>query len=296
MPLLILCHHRPVYPLPNGTSTSNNFLDELWLVPQKQVPYSKSFYELLRTDRIALSFAVVDKVLIYLNGLRSSFFRTRARRMCLRWVLEHQEVTGDWAGIFPPMYLGLLALSLEGYKVEDDCMQRGLRALERFTWQDSSGRRMQACVSPVWDTALMIIGISDCGMLKDTEDMRKAVEWVQHKQLLGLEGDWRVYSPQTRSGGWSFEYSNTWYPDVDDTAAVILAFLKHDVNRAGSSCVLDAVEWILGMQNSDGGWVSMVVSLGDSVVEERAQLTSLFRLHSTSTTTLSSLTRYHSLT
>lgn len=257
MPLLILCHHRPVYPLPNGTSTSNNYLDELWLARQGQVPYSKSLYQLLRSDRIALSFAVVDKALVYLNGLRSSFFRTRARRMCLKWILEHQEVSGDWAGIFPPMHLGLLALNLEGYKVEEDCMQRGFRAIERFAWQDSGGRRIQACVSPVWDTALMIIGISDCGLLKDTEDMKKAIEWVQHKQLLGLEGDWRVYSPQTRSGGFSFEYFNTWYPDVDDTAAVILAFLKDDVNRAGSSSVLDAVEWVLGMQNSDGGWVSI---------------------------------------
>ena len=253
VPLLILCHHRPVYPLPNGTSTSNNYLDELWLARQKQVPYSKSLYQLLRSDRIALSFAVVDKALVYLNGLRSSFLRNRARRMCLRWILEHQEVAGDWAGIFPPMHLGLLALNLEGYNVEDDCMQRGFRAIERFAWQDTTGRRIQACVSPVWDTALMVIGLSDCGL---NQDMNKAIEWVQHKQLLGLEGDWRVYSPQTRSGGFSFEYYNTWYPDVDDTAAVILAFLKDDVNRAGSTSVLDAVEWVLGMQNSDGGWVS----------------------------------------
>ena len=253
VPLLILCHHRPIYSLPNHA----NNLDELWLVREKHVPYSKSLYQLLRSDRIALSFAVIDKALIYLNGLRSSFFRNRARRMCLRWVLEHQEISGDWAGIFPPMHLGLLALSLEGYKVEDDCMQRGFRAIERFAWQDGTGRRIQACVSPVWDTALMIIGISDSGLLKDTEEMKKAVEWMQHKQLLGLEGDWRVYSPGTRSGGFSFEYHNTWYPDVDDTAAVILAFIKHDINRAGSNSVLDAVEWVLGMQNRDGGWVSI---------------------------------------
>lgn len=262
MPLLIICHHRPVYALPNGTSATNSYLDELWIAPQKNVPYSKSFYQLLRSDRIALSFAVIDKVLIMMNGLRSSLFRTQARRMCLNWILEHQEVSGDWAGIFPPMHLGLLALSLEGYKVKDDCIQRGLSAIERFVWQDSRGKRVQACVSPVWDTALMSIGLSDCGLVKDSRDLTRAIEWVQSKQLLGFEGDWRVYSPTTRSGGFSFEYFNSWYPDVDDTAAVILAFLKEDVNRAGSSCVLDAVEWVLGMQNKDGGWVSKMLFLG----------------------------------
>lgn len=259
MPLLILCHHRPIYALPNGTSATNKYLDELWLSPQRDVPYSKSFYELLRSDRIALSFAVVDKVLVFLNGLRSSFFRSQARRMCLKWILEHQEVSGDWAGIFPPMHLGMLALSLEGYKLEDDCMQRALSAIERFAWQDRGGKRVQACVSPIWDTVLMSIGMTDSGLLKDSRDITnitKAIDWVQQRQSLGYEGDWRVYSPQTRSGGWAFEYFNTWYPDVDDTAAVILAFLKHDVNRAGSSCMLDAVEWVLGMQNKDGGWVS----------------------------------------
>ena len=269
MPLLIVCHHRPVYPLPNGKSSTNTYLDELWLAPQKGIPYSKSLYQLLRSDRIALSFAVVDKVLVLLNGLRSSLFRTQARRMCLKWILEHQEVSGDWAGIFPPMQLGLLALSLEGYKVKDDCMQRGLGALERFVWQDSDGKRVQACVSPVWDTALMSIGMSDCGLWKDSRDVMKALDWIQQKQLLGYEGDWRVYSPQTRSGGWSFEYFNTWYPDLDDTAAVILAILKYDLNRAGSSCILDAVEWVLGMQSKDGGWVSRMLSLGGFAREKR---------------------------
>lgn len=123
---------------------------------------------------------------------------------------------------------------------------------------------MQACVSPVWDTALMSIGISDCGLWKDSREVTKALEWVQRKQSLGFEGDWRVYSPQTRPGGFAFEYFNTWYPDVDDTAAVILAILKHDENSAGSSCILDAVEWVLGMQNKDGGWVSRTLFLGGS--------------------------------
>ena len=260
VPLLILCHHRPIFPLPNGNSAPNDYLDELWYEPQKNVPYSKPLYELLRTDGVALSFAVVDKVLSYVNGLRSFLFRTRARRLCIEWILEHQEISGDWAGIFPPMHIGLLALFLEGYNIEDNCFQRGLGAIERFAWQDGGGKRIQACVSPIWDSVLMSIGISDSGVLGSTQRIKKAIEWVQDRQLLGFQGDWRVYSTQTRPGGFSFEYFNSWYPDVDDTAAVIIAFLKQDPNRAGSSCILDAVEWVLGMQNKDGGWVSTQAS------------------------------------
>ena len=201
----------------------------------------------------------MDKVLSSLNGLRSFIFRTRARRVCVEWILEHQETSGDWGGIFPAMHANLLALLLEGYKVEDDCMQRGLSAMGRFVWQDDAGRRLQACVGPVWDTALMSIGLSDSGVLGSIQKMTKAVQWVQDRQLLNSYGDWRVYSPNTRPGGFSFEYFNSWYPDLDDTAVVILAFLKQDPSRASSSCVLDAIEWILGMQNKDGGWVSAQV-------------------------------------
>lgn len=256
VPLLILHHHRPAFPLPNGTSASNDYLDELWCGPKKNVPYAKSLYALSQTDGIALLFAVIDKILSYLNGLRSFFPRNRARRLCVEWILEHQDKSGDWAGIFPPMHFGLLALVLEGHKIEDDCVQRGLSAIERFAWQDGGGKRIQSCVSPVWDSVLMSIGISDSGELGCNSNSNRALEWVQNRQLLGPEGDWRIYCPQTRPGGFSFEYYNAWYPDVDDTAAVILAFLKQDPSSAGSSCILDAVEWVLGMQNRDGGWVS----------------------------------------
>ncbi|KAL2044571.1 hypothetical protein ABVK25_012366 [Lepraria finkii] len=141
VPLLILHHHRPVFPLPNGTSASNDYLDELWCGPKKNVPYAKSLYALSQTDGIALLFAVIDKILSYLNGLRSFFPRNRARRLCVEWILEHQDKSGDWAGIFPPMHFGLLALVLEGHKIEDDCVQRGLSAIERFAWQDGGGKK-----------------------------------------------------------------------------------------------------------------------------------------------------------
>ncbi len=114
IPLLIISHHRPIFELPNRKAASNDFLDELWFDPvEKAVPYAKPFWDLWRTDSVALAFTAIDKLLYQLGGLRSFPLRGYARRRCVDWILEHQEASGDWAGIFPPMHVGLLALKLE---------------------------------------------------------------------------------------------------------------------------------------------------------------------------------------
>ena len=258
IPLLIISHHRPIYSLPNGRSARNDFLDELWLNPiDKVVPYTEPVGEAQNMDKVAALFTVIDKVIYQLGGLRSFPLRQYARRQCIKWILEHQEMAGDWAGIFPPMHTGLLALSLEGFSVAGSCLIRGLEAVERFAWQDEEGgKRIQACVSPVWDTVLMTIALCDAGVASEDERLVKAVEWIKIRQLLGPEGDWRIYQPSITPGGFSFEYHNNWYPDVDDTAAAIIAFLKQDLSSALSMHVIRAAEWVLGMQNSDGGWAA----------------------------------------
>ena len=257
VPLLIVCHHRPIYELPNGMSAENNFLDELWCnSSSKMVPYSAPLWESWKTDAIAFAFTAVDKILSCLSGLR--FFPTRnyARRQCVTWILEHQEESGDWAGIFPPMHVGLLALTLEGFGLTERPIRRGIEAVERFAWQDKGGKRVQACVSPVWDTVLMTIALCDAGLSQNDEHLTRAVDWIKSHQLFGIKGDWRIYNPRLQPGGFSFEYFNAWYPDVDDTAAAILAFIKQDPDSVSSQCVIRAAEWTLGMQNRDGGWAA----------------------------------------
>ncbi|KXG54402.1 Terpenoid cyclases/protein prenyltransferase alpha-alpha toroid [Penicillium griseofulvum] len=260
-PLLIICHHRPVYSLPNGKSATNDYLDELWLdCTSKSVPYGQPLWDLLSQREFAGSaFGVLDKILYQLNGLRSiPLVRAYARKQCIKWILERQEKTGDWAGIFPPMHASMYAFTLEGYKLNDDPVQLGFQALEQFAWEDEKGKRIQACVSPVWDTALMTIGFCDA-MSPNQQAIDKALKWIRARQLLEPRGDWRVYRPQLAPGGFSFEYENSWYPDVDDTAAIILAQVKDDSGSIGSDSVIAAATWILGMQNPDGGWAAFDV-------------------------------------
>ena len=265
VPLLILCHHRPIYPLPKGISASNEYLDELWQDASfKNVPYSKPLAQLGISDWFEVLFIIIDIILFWLGGLRWIFpIRTWSRRRCMTWIKDHQEEEGDWAGIFPPMHFGILALLLEGYIPDHYRVRKGVEAIERFAWKDDQGKRIQSCVSPVWDTVLMSIALCDTSMPTTDPIVTKALGWVKLRQICGPEGDWRIYSRGKVGGGYSFEYSNRWYPDVDDTAAAVIAFLKQDPEATSQKCVVDAMTWILGMQNRDDGWVSTSLPLSE---------------------------------
>jgi squalene-hopene/tetraprenyl-beta-curcumene cyclase len=100
----------------------------------------------------------------------------------------------------------------------------------------------------------MVRGLVDVGFDKADERIHEAVKWIKSKQILEETGDWRIFAGSVEAGGFSFEYNNKWYPDVDDTAAAILAVITHDPVAVGSTTVSKAARWICGMQNRDGGW------------------------------------------
>ncbi|KAK6856615.1 squalene-hopene cyclase [Apiospora arundinis] len=284
IPLLIIRHHMKIYPLPESggkPDAHSKYLDELWLNPgNKNVPYGPSLAPPWESDWWSLMFGGIDTALYWLGGLKPFWpVRQYARQKCVEWILDRQEKQGDWAGIIPPMHAGVQALLLEGYKLEDDRIQSALAAIERFTWQDDGGKRLQSCVSPVWDTVLMTRSLCDGPVVggqdargrrkeeekgdgpkaswRDDERLRQTVRWIKSHQLVGPEGDWRIYNPALEPGGFSFEYHNTWYPDVDDTAAAILALVSQDPSGAlDSATVASAAAWICGMQNRDGGWAA----------------------------------------
>lgn len=259
VPLMVIRHHQATYALPNGRSAANDFLDELWLDPgHKAVPYCAPS----RTaDPLGAVCAAVDAALYWLGGLRRWPLRRHALRRCVAWIVEHQEPAGDWAGIVPPMHASVQALLLEGYPAAaaDGPVARGMAALERFTLSDARGKRLQACVSPVWDTVLMTRALCDAGAA-GRPCVARAVAWIQARQLLGPEGDWRVLRPALAPGGFSFEYHNAWYPDADDTAAAVLALVDAGAGDAGAAATMArAVAWLCGMQNRDGGWAAFDV-------------------------------------
>jgi squalene-hopene/tetraprenyl-beta-curcumene cyclase len=162
---------------------------------------------------------------------------------------------GSWGGIQPPWVYSLIALHLRGYPAEHPVMRAGLDGLERFTVEEESSRRLEACQSPVWDTALAMIALADAGAPADDPTLVRAADWLIGEQVL-LDGDWSVRRPGLRAGGWSFEFDNDYYPDVDDTAEVVLALLRvtHPDSDRVEQAIARAVDWLEGMQDRGGGW------------------------------------------
>src|SRR5436190_2308073 len=134
-------------------------------------------------------------------------------------------------------------------------IRHGLEGLDGFTIEDGGSRRLEACQSPVWDTALAVLALSDADVPGEHPALLRAADWLLGEQV-EAGGDWMVRRPRLAPGGWSFEFENDNYPDVDDTAVVGLALLR--VDHADTARVKNAVEratrWLEGMQSADGGW------------------------------------------
>jgi squalene-hopene/tetraprenyl-beta-curcumene cyclase len=154
------------------------------------------------------------------------------------------------------MMNGVLALTLQGHAIDSDPVRRGLAALEAFSILDGEGFRVESCQSPVWDTILALTALLDSGAEACDQRLVAATRWIEAQQLTEPRGDWRVYNPGGEPGGWAFEYCNTWYPDVDDTAAAVIALVKRDPDARRSATVRRALAWMRSMQNRDGGWAA----------------------------------------
>ncbi len=184
--------------------------------------------------------------------------RAAAMRRCAEWIIARQEKDGCWGGIQPPWVYSLIALHLLGYGLDHPVISRGLAGLDRFTiWEDSPDgpvRRLEACQSPVWDTVLAMVGLADAGLPPDHPALVSAAGWVLDEEIHG-PGDWQVRRPGLAPAGWAFEFDNDGYPDVDDTAEVVLALRRVGWPAAGiADANARATEWLTGMQSKDGGW------------------------------------------
>jgi squalene-hopene/tetraprenyl-beta-curcumene cyclase len=172
-----------------------------------------------------------------------------------RWVLERQEADGSWGGIQPPWVYSLMALALRGYAVDDAPMRKGLEGIEGFLINDGDIRRLEACQSPVWDTALAIVALTDGGLAPSDPALVKAADWLVDEEVQ-VRGDWAVRRPKLDPGGWAFEFENDHYPDIDDTAEVVIALRRvhHPRPERVEAAIRRGMEWTVGMQSANGGW------------------------------------------
>ena len=192
----------------------------------------------------------VDKLVGLYQRLPVHPFRGRAERKIIQWVLDHQEADGSWAGIQPPWVYSLITLHTLGYGPDHEAVKKGFQGFERFALEDEDKCNVQACISPVWDTCIAQLALLESGIDPEDPMVQSSARWLMDKQIYA-DADWQVRAKDTRPGGWSFEFNNLIYPDIDDASIVVMALDRvrlpeaEEPRRADS--IQRGVEWMDGM-------------------------------------------------
>ncbi|MEJ2090739.1 MAG: squalene--hopene cyclase [Syntrophobacterales bacterium] len=250
IPLSIVMAYRPVCPLPPELGVAELFVNPAEPFANHRVTWKKG------GPPLETFFVVVDRLLKLYARKPWPPLRRLALRQAEHWVLDHQEESGDWGGIQPAMMNSLLALACRGYAVEHPVIQRGLSALEDFTLELGDRLRLQSCISPVWDTALAVRALAAAGVPPAHPALTQATAWLLANQIF-TPGDWCIKRPDLAPGGWAFEFVNNWYPDIDDSAVVLMALQEGLPDPSPYQTALaTGIAWCLGMQSKNGGFAA----------------------------------------
>jgi len=197
-------------------------------------------------------------------------FRKRALRKAEQWMLERFEGSDGLAAIFPAMLNSLIALKALGYADDHPQVVRAERELKKLEHETEQSVHMEPCFSPVWDTAIVNVCLSESGLPADHPALRRSTEWLMDREIRFL-GDWQYKNPaKVEPSGWVFEFANKWNPDVDDTAMVLLALRKvpTDDRQKHDECFQRGLKWMLAFQCKDGGWASFDKDCTKGVLEK----------------------------
>jgi squalene-hopene/tetraprenyl-beta-curcumene cyclase len=249
VPLFILCTRKPTAKNPR-----NVHIAELFTTPPDEERHY--FRDALKQGMIGRVFLVVDRLGRLIDPLIPRGMRARATRLAEEWMLERLNGEDGLGAIFPAMVNALEVMTILGYPNDDPRRATAKRALQKLLVVSPSSAYCQPCVSPVWDTALASLAMQEAGDPAAVGAATRALDWLQTEQVLDEPGDWRVNRPGVAGGGWAFQFANSHYPDLDDTAVV--AWSMHQAHNAEdySENVRRALDWLVGMQSSDGGFAA----------------------------------------
>ena len=247
IPLAILYAQKPYWPVPEHALVEELFRDDT----RKAAAFAWD----QRPFTWRNLFLAFDRAFKLYERLPWKPLRQRALRQAQEWLLEHIERSDGLAAIYPAMMNAIFALLATGHSPDDPLTAREIDELARFEIEDRDTIRVQPCVSPVWDTAIAMVALEEAGVAPDDPALVRAAEWLLTHQVLG-SGDWQVKNPGIEPGGWVFEFRNDFYPDVDDTAFVLMALqrVKYPATARLEAAARRGLTWLLSMQNRDGGW------------------------------------------
>ncbi len=250
VPLLVLAALKPVARNPRAIK-----VDELYT--GRHVPLISKAAGL--TPVWTAGFNALDRLLKAGDGLWPRRLRERAIKTCEAWVVERLNGLDGLGAIYPAMANSVMMFDALGYAPDHPVRAAARESVERLLVirpeEDGDEAYCQPCVSPVWDTALAAHAMLEAG---EEPAADAALAWLAPLQVLAVKGDWAEARPDVRPGGWAFQYRNDHYPDLDDTAVVVMA-MDRARGRTGAACdaaIGRGVEWTAGLQSNDGGFAA----------------------------------------
>ncbi|WP_286771617.1 squalene--hopene cyclase, partial [Sphingomonas sp. 66-10] len=243
VPLLVLAARRPV-----ARNAKNIRVDELYTGKAAHLETRAADPKWLWTK----GFNALDRVLKAVDGLWPTKLRERAIKTCENWVVERLNGEDGLGAIYPAMANSVMMFDLLGYPEDHPTRAIARQSVENLLVIGEEEAYCQPCVSPVWDTALAAHAMMEAGGEVNQARAEAALDWLKPRQVLDVEGDWAEERPGVRPGGWAFQYNNDHYPDLDDTAVVVMAMDRAAV--ADRMPIDRGVEWTVGLQSKNGGW------------------------------------------
>jgi squalene-hopene/tetraprenyl-beta-curcumene cyclase len=246
VPLSIVQALGGTRPVPPGLT-----LDDL------SVP-GKSFH-LPRRDRYSLLFQQLDRGLKLWERRGPETLRREAIRRAEKWLIDHTRYSDGLGAIYPSMMYLIMALDCLGYPPDHPDRIKAIAQFDNLLTETETEFFFQPCFSPVWDTAYAMFALGEMGNPPE-DQMRLAADWLLKKEIRH-KGDWSVKRPDLEPSGWVFEYENEHYPDIDDTAMVLLALQHASASDEAMQERVErrAVNWLVNMQSKDGGWAAFDV-------------------------------------
>jgi squalene-hopene/tetraprenyl-beta-curcumene cyclase len=259
VPLSIFSAYKPRRGLPAELGIAELFLDR----PDKPLWPHPPARRWLTWHNF---FLMTDQLVKWLEKWGPRFIRRAALKRAADWMLAHFEDSDGVGAIFPPMIYTVISLYCLGYGPDTPEMRWALKQLDDLMIEEDDTLRLQPCFSPVWDTALSLNALAFAGMSGQHRAVQAGTRWLVEREVR-RPGDWSLLNPGLEPAGWFFEYRNGFYPDTDDTAMVLMALARTGTawdtstgNGQAHARMIPAVErgvrWLLGMQNSDGGWAA----------------------------------------
>ncbi len=248
VPLLILCNSRA-----RAKNPRNIDIRELFVIPpEKERHYFES------RSRINRIFLLLDKIGRACDPLFPRWVRRRAFRRAEEWFIERLNGEDGLGAIFPAMVNAYEALASLGYGPDHPYCVQSRTALKKLLIVGETSAYCQPCMSPVWDTALAVMALQETdGCL--SEPAIQALDWLRDRQISNAVGDWQRARPEVPAGGWAFQYSNPYYPDLDDTSVIAWAMDRAGAPARYGTCIARAAAWLCGMQCRNGGFASFDV-------------------------------------